>query len=178
MRAKRVQAPRIVALPPAPAAGRLSDPTLRTPGHREPNRSRPDCRNTLWTGRATRTPPRRAATLTFGGRVSHNDRNPMRRAQCRSSPRKGECMPELRKDPVTSRWVIISTERGKRPSDFGSRPRSGSGSGFCPFCPGNEDKTPPEVLAYRPDGSARQCVRTGSCGWCRTSSRRSRSRAI
>ena len=27
-------------------------------------------------------------------------------------------MPELRKDPVTGRWVVISTERRKRPSDF------------------------------------------------------------
>jgi UDPglucose--hexose-1-phosphate uridylyltransferase len=61
-------------------------------------------------------------------------------------------MPELRKDPVTSRWVIISTERGKRPSDFGAD-RERERVGFCPFCPGNEDKTPPEVLAYRPNGS-------------------------
>ena len=61
-------------------------------------------------------------------------------------------MPELRKDPVTSRWVIISTERGKRPSDFGSAAER-ERVGFCPFCPGNEGKTPPEVLAYRPDGS-------------------------
>ena len=62
-------------------------------------------------------------------------------------------MPELRKDPVTSRWVIIATERGKRPSDFGMEPMT-SRSGFCPFCPGNEDKTPPEVLAYRANGNA------------------------
>lgn len=27
-------------------------------------------------------------------------------------------MPELRKDPIVDRWVIISTERGKRPTDF------------------------------------------------------------
>ncbi len=27
-------------------------------------------------------------------------------------------MPELRKDPVVGRWVIISTERARRPSDF------------------------------------------------------------
>jgi len=60
-------------------------------------------------------------------------------------------MPELRKDPVTSRWVIISTERGKRPSDFGTE-QERDRAGFCPFCPGNEDKTPPEVLAYRPYG--------------------------
>ena len=31
---------------------------------------------------------------------------------------KTRVMPELRKDPVIGRWVIISTERGKRPSDF------------------------------------------------------------
>ncbi|MEJ2034479.1 MAG: galactose-1-phosphate uridylyltransferase, partial [Deltaproteobacteria bacterium] len=27
-------------------------------------------------------------------------------------------MPELRKDPILGRWIIISTERGKRPTDF------------------------------------------------------------
>ncbi|MFQ5846996.1 MAG: galactose-1-phosphate uridylyltransferase [Candidatus Methylomirabilales bacterium] len=60
-------------------------------------------------------------------------------------------MPELRKDPVTSRWVIISTERARRPSDFVSEllPQE---SGFCPFCPGHEEKTPPEIMAYRNDG--------------------------
>lgn len=62
-------------------------------------------------------------------------------------------MPELRKDPVTSRWVIVATERGKRPSDFGVE-TPGVRAGFCPFCPGNEDKTPPEVLAYRAGGQA------------------------
>ena len=52
-------------------------------------------------------------------------------------------MTELRRDPVIGRWVIISTERGKRPSDFGQEVETGVGK-FCPFCPGNEDKTPPE----------------------------------
>ncbi len=61
-------------------------------------------------------------------------------------------MPELRKDPVIGRWVIISSERGKRPHDWAREPEQKRG-GFCPFCPGNEDKTPPEVLAIRPDGS-------------------------
>jgi len=60
-------------------------------------------------------------------------------------------MSELRKDPVTGRWVIISTERGKRPSDFGVS-KSKAIEGFCPFCPGNEDKTPPEILAFRSEG--------------------------
>jgi UDPglucose--hexose-1-phosphate uridylyltransferase len=61
-------------------------------------------------------------------------------------------MSELRKDPVVGRWVIVSTERGRRPSDFGPepvRPRQTS----CVFCPGHEDKTPPEILAGRPPGS-------------------------
>jgi UDPglucose--hexose-1-phosphate uridylyltransferase len=60
-------------------------------------------------------------------------------------------MPELRKDPVVGRWVIISTERSRRPTSFGPvRPQRATG--FCPFCPGNEDKTPPEVYAVRPSG--------------------------
>ncbi len=64
-------------------------------------------------------------------------------------------MPELRKDPVTGRWVIIATDRAKRPTDFVRDRVQIRGSGFCPFCPGNESKTPPEILAYRSDGSAR-----------------------
>jgi UDPglucose--hexose-1-phosphate uridylyltransferase len=59
---------------------------------------------------------------------------------------------ELRKDPVVGRWVIISAERGRRPSDFDADPvRTGKTS--CVFCPGQEDKTPPEILAGRPPGS-------------------------
>ena len=62
-------------------------------------------------------------------------------------------MPELRKDPVIGRWVIISTERGKRPMEFPPRIPWQSG-GFCPFCQGNEDRTPPEVYAKRDQGGA------------------------
>jgi UDPglucose--hexose-1-phosphate uridylyltransferase len=61
-------------------------------------------------------------------------------------------MPELRKDPITGRWVIISTDRARRPSDFKQESVVVTGSRFCPFCPGNEDKTPPEVLVYSTDG--------------------------
>ena len=57
-------------------------------------------------------------------------------------------MPELRKDPVTGRWVIIATDRARRPTDF-TRQSVVLKGGFCPFCPGNESKTPPEILAYR-----------------------------
>ena len=61
-------------------------------------------------------------------------------------------MSELRKDPIINRWVIISTERGKRPSAF-IVPQEEKKGGFCPFCEGNEDKTPPEILAYRKEGT-------------------------
>jgi len=68
-------------------------------------------------------------------------------------------MPELRKDPVVGRWVIISTERSRRPTSFEPVPPVKQPS-FCPFCPGQEDKTPPEVYALRPaDG------RPNSPGW-------------
>ena len=57
-------------------------------------------------------------------------------------------MPELRKDPVVGRWVIISTERSRRPTNFTPVEMENNATG-CPFCPGNEDNTPPEVLAFR-----------------------------
>lgn len=61
-------------------------------------------------------------------------------------------MPELRKDPIIGRWVIVNTERGKRPSAITSIPPRSDAS-LCPFCPGNEASTPPEVLAYRQPNS-------------------------
>jgi len=61
-------------------------------------------------------------------------------------------MPELRHDPIQRRWVIIATDRGRRPSDFAKLEPEQRG-GFCPFCPGNEDKTPPEIVAIRDAGT-------------------------
>lgn len=63
-------------------------------------------------------------------------------------------MPELRKDPVLGRWVIISGERGKRPSVFTRETEPETGK-LCPFCPGSEDKTPPEIIAYAENGRER-----------------------
>ena len=57
-------------------------------------------------------------------------------------------MSELRKDPIVGRWVIIATERAKRPMT----PKSEvfvPGAGVCPFCAGQEHHTPFEILAYR-----------------------------
>ncbi|MCL5965721.1 MAG: galactose-1-phosphate uridylyltransferase [Deltaproteobacteria bacterium] len=66
-------------------------------------------------------------------------------------------MTELRKDPIVGRWVIISTERAKRPHDFAPEPPPRK-EGVCPLCPGSERMTPPEILAVRPAGG-------GDGGW-------------
>jgi len=68
-------------------------------------------------------------------------------------------MPELRRDPIHGGWVIISTERSRRPSDFAPEARKTVG-GFCPLCEGNEDRTPPEVFAFRENGTV-----PNSPGW-------------
>jgi len=61
-------------------------------------------------------------------------------------------MPEIRIDPVTGRWVMISTERANRPQQSGQSNGS-TDIGPCPFCAGNEAMTPPEVLAFRGAGT-------------------------
>ncbi len=62
-------------------------------------------------------------------------------------------MTELRKDPIVGRWVIISTERGRRPQEF-PQEKAIRQEGFCPLCPGSERMTPPEILVYRNDDGA------------------------
>ncbi|MBI3252175.1 MAG: galactose-1-phosphate uridylyltransferase [Candidatus Omnitrophica bacterium] len=56
-------------------------------------------------------------------------------------------MPELRKDPVTGRWVIVNMENPKKAGDFSVEPRARS-TKICPFCPGHESMTPPEIISY------------------------------
>ena len=58
-------------------------------------------------------------------------------------------MPELRQNRITKEWVIVATERAKRPKDLVlSRPVKTPPAfvSSCPFCPGNEANTPPEIL--------------------------------
>ena len=62
-------------------------------------------------------------------------------------------MPELRKDPIVGRWVIIAPDRARRPRRSSIVPELPDDSGFDPFCEGNEHATPPEILAYREPGS-------------------------
>jgi len=58
-------------------------------------------------------------------------------------------MPEIRQNLITREWVIIATERAKRPEDFFQKKRERKNlPGHvpdCPFCLGNEDKTPGEL---------------------------------
>lgn len=61
-------------------------------------------------------------------------------------------MPELRKDLIIDNWVIISTERSKRPLDFKVKAEE-KRKDNCVFCEGNEDKTPPEKFAFREEGT-------------------------
>src|SRR5436190_16949542 len=61
---------------------------------------------------------------------------------------RGLPMPELRKDPIVGRWVIIATDRAKRPEAVRAEPQSATPE-FCPFCEGQESHTPHEILAYR-----------------------------
>ena len=63
-------------------------------------------------------------------------------------------MTELRQDPTTRNWVIMAPERNLRPHD-GSVASASRTAGSCPFCPGNESTTPPELWR----------LPTGDSGW-------------
>lgn len=64
-------------------------------------------------------------------------------------------MSELRHDPIQKRWVIIATDRGKRPGSFQKEKEEEKPGAFCPFCEGNEGSTPPEIWALRHNGSSK-----------------------
>src|SRR3989344_8707769 len=68
-------------------------------------------------------------------------------------------MSQLREDPVTGRWVIVNVEDPKRPDFFKTESHAKS-SKTCPFCPGNESMTPPEILVLRKKTDAK-----GAPGW-------------
>ncbi|MEZ4462543.1 MAG: galactose-1-phosphate uridylyltransferase [bacterium] len=59
-------------------------------------------------------------------------------------------MPTLRKDPIAQRWVIIATDRAKRPRDY-SVAHAPLTQAFCPFCAGHESATPP-AISQHPSG--------------------------
>lgn len=61
-------------------------------------------------------------------------------------------MSELRKDPVLGRWVIVASERAVRPTELNISVTDNTDVSKCPFCPGHEKQTPPEILAYHNPG--------------------------
>jgi UDPglucose--hexose-1-phosphate uridylyltransferase len=63
-------------------------------------------------------------------------------------------MPDLRKDPIVGRWVIVAKSRARRPHDYDTTVQRRPGR-FCPFCEGHEDATPDEIVAYRAPGTHR-----------------------
>jgi UDPglucose--hexose-1-phosphate uridylyltransferase len=64
-------------------------------------------------------------------------------------------LPELRIDPLTGLRTIVAGERAGRPGGgFSAEPQPPLDPETDPFLEGHEDRTPPEVDAFRTDGSA------------------------
>jgi UDPglucose--hexose-1-phosphate uridylyltransferase len=63
-------------------------------------------------------------------------------------------MSQLRLNPLTGRWVTVAAERAGRPGDLISRQLrvESDPERPCPFCPGNEEATPPALETYGPSG--------------------------
>jgi len=64
-------------------------------------------------------------------------------------------MPEIRQNPLNKEWVIIATERAKRPHELArkieERQKLPRFSAQCPFCPGNEHMAPPSTMEIQRD---------------------------
>ncbi|MGB8658100.1 MAG: galactose-1-phosphate uridylyltransferase [Candidatus Zixiibacteriota bacterium] len=72
-------------------------------------------------------------------------------------------MSELRLNRATKEWIILATDRARRPNQFlvkSDKEKPPPYDANCPFCPGNEKQTPPEVYALRKKGS-----RPNQPGW-------------
>ncbi|MEV3936801.1 galactose-1-phosphate uridylyltransferase [Glycomyces sp. NPDC049804] len=66
-----------------------------------------------------------------------------------------EPVPELRQDPFTRDWVLIAPRRALRPHrtpEPAAEPQDSATDPDCPFCPGNEDRTPGEVWRSAGEG--------------------------
>jgi UDPglucose--hexose-1-phosphate uridylyltransferase len=56
---------------------------------------------------------------------------------------------ELRKDYLLDRWVVIATERSRRPIDLSKSKPEAVKTAICPICVGNENMTPPAIMLYQ-----------------------------
>ena len=64
-------------------------------------------------------------------------------------------MADLRKEPVTRTWVVVTTDHPKGPSDylpFKPPYQLQEAEGLCPFCPGHEEMTPRETFMLSGEG--------------------------
>lgn len=63
-------------------------------------------------------------------------------------------MSQLRLNPLNGRWVTVVAERAQRPSDFAPRVAQVEADPArpCPFCPGQEEATPPALESYDSEG--------------------------
>ena len=67
-------------------------------------------------------------------------------------------MSRLRKDPIVGRWIIISTDRPKNPEEYSfEEPVDDVTPAECPFCRGNEAKTPKEIASFRAEKIGAEC---------------------
>ncbi len=76
-------------------------------------------------------------------------------AASRECPRNLIAMSQLRHDPLSGRDVIVAAGRAARPTTFAAGGNDAESAGACPFCPGQEAQTPPEVARVgggAPDG--------------------------
>lgn len=64
-------------------------------------------------------------------------------------------MSQMRLNQLTGRWVTIVAERAQRPNDFAPRANLEDleAGRPCPFCPGNEESTPPALETSEEDGT-------------------------
>ncbi len=67
-------------------------------------------------------------------------------------------MSELRHDPLSGHDVIVAAGRAARPTSFAAVTPDATGAEECPFCPGHESRTPPELARAGPGAP-------GSPGW-------------
>jgi len=51
----------------------------------------------------------------------------------------------FRQDPLSGEWVLFAPNRGARPNAFIRSAAEGTKTTDCPFCPGHENETPPEI---------------------------------
>jgi len=65
---------------------------------------------------------------------------------------------ELRRDPITGRWIIVWLDKKVSIADFLVEPHAKNKEN-CAFCLGHESMTPPEIVAHRKSGPA------NSPGW-------------